>query len=162
MTISDLIRRALSRRRDLGFTLSDLINRALNHGLLSIEHAQEPLIPFTMLLDTNPDPRRRKLTLTRYVGEYLEEMLQAAQNSVAPSQNVSMYAIAWDGFITIDGRKWDAVLVEAGEAAAAEGVIMAQRYEVKETGLKRRNVAVGSPLEAASVPSRLWGSAGAA
>ena len=101
----------------------------------------------------------RQLTLHRFMVEYLEEGLQAAQDSIAPSPEISMYAVVCDGFVTIDGRKWDAILVEAGESTAAEGVIMAQRYEVKETGLiskKRRNAAVGSPLETSTVPSRLW------
>lgn len=146
--------------------LSELTNQALRHGLASIEDANGPLIPFTMLLDeTNPDPRERKLTMTRHVADYLEEALQAAQSSVVPNSGNSMYAIAWDGFVTVDGRKWDAILVEAGESSAPEGVVLAQRYEIKETGFfskKRRNVAVGSALHAGSALSRLWSGSDAA
>jgi hypothetical protein len=73
-----------------------------------------------------------------------------------------MYAIAWDGFATVEGRKWDAILVEVGEATQRNGKVYAQRYEAKEKGLfskKLRNVAVGEPLLVGAIPSRLWANA---
>lgn len=73
-------------------------------------------------------------------------------------QNASMYAIVWDGYATLEGRKWDAILVEVGESIRPTGAIYAQRYEAKEQGIfskKRRNVAVGKPQLVGSAPSRL-------
>jgi hypothetical protein len=142
--------------------LSDLIGKAIDHGLSSVEDARGPLIPFTLVLQDHPDPKQRQLTLTRHAGEYLEDCLLAAQNSITPESGGLMYSLAWDGFVTIDGRKWDAILVEAGDSFNADGVIFAQRYEAKETGFfkkKRRNVAVGDPIRVRSAPSRFISSA---
>ena len=41
-------------------------------------------------------------------------------------------------------KKWDAVLVEAGEQGGEFGVLLAQRYEKKGI-LKKRNHPVGNP-----------------
>lgn len=145
--------------------LSLLISRAAQYGIEGVEDADGPLIPFTLVLDANPDLTERTITQTRHVSEYLEEGLESARNSVKPDPNATLYAIAWDGFVTVDGRKWDAILIEAGESDSPDGVIFAQRYEPEETGLftkKRRNVAVGGPLEVRKVPSRLWSDATAA
>jgi len=139
--------------------MSAIALKALQHGLKSIEDIEGPLVPFTLVLDTNPDLANRTMTLTRHAGELLEDSLHAARDSIVPSKEKSMYAIAWDGFATIDGRKWDAVLVEAGNADEPEGVLMAQRYEAKMVGLfskRHRNVAVGDPIHVGSTPSRLW------
>jgi hypothetical protein len=145
--------------------LSAIALKALQHGLESIADIQGPLVPFTLVLDTNPDLRNRTMTLTRYAEELLEDSLHAAQNSIFRSKEESMYTIAWDGFVTIEGRKWDAILVEAGNADEPEGVLMAQRYEGKMVGLfskRRRNVAVGDPIHVGSAPSRLWNAGSAA
>ncbi|HVL08083.1 MAG TPA: hypothetical protein VM512_02850, partial [Burkholderiaceae bacterium] len=90
---------------------------------------------------------------------FLEESLQQAQGSIVPGPGIARYAIAWDGYVTVEGRKWDAILVEAGDASAPDGMLLAQRYEAKEAGFfskKRRNVGVGNPLAVGSTPSRLW------
>jgi hypothetical protein len=145
--------------------MSAIALKALQHGLESIEDIQGPLVPFTLVLDTNPDLKNRTMTLTRYAEELLEDSLHTAQNSILPSKEKSMYAIAWDGFVTLEGQKWDAILVEAGNADEPEGVLMAQRYEAKMVGLfskRRRNVAVGDPIHVGSAPSRLWNAGNAA
>lgn len=143
--------------------ISDITKQAIQHAMSSIEDASGPLTPFTMLLDeTHPDPRESKLTLARQFADYLEEALHAAQSSISPGGVHSMYAIAWDGFVTLDERKWDAILVEVGTSASPEATILAQRYEAKETGFfnkKRRNVSVGAPHEIGTVLSRLHASA---
>jgi hypothetical protein len=138
-----------------------LTDRAFEHALKSIEGAEGPLTAFTFVLDSNPDRRNRTLALTRYATEHLEQGLQQARQSIGPNPNASMYAIVWDGFATVDGRKWDAILVEVGENAP-QGALYAQCYEAKERGFfskKRRNVAVGKPLLVGAVPSRLWAQA---
>ena len=135
-----------------------LTERSIEHALRSIEGAEGPLIPFTFVLDANP-PRNRALVLTRYAVEHLEQGLQQAQQSIAPNPDLSMYAIVWDGFATVEGRKWDAILVEVGETGQPQGAIYAQCYEAKEQGFfskKLRNVAVGKPQLVGSVASRLW------
>jgi hypothetical protein len=140
--------------------LASLSQKALEHGLGSIEDNLGPLIPFTLVVDeSHPDPTERRIVLTRFAAEFLEESLQQAQGSIVPGPGIARYAIAWDGYVTVEGRKWDAILVEAGDASAPDGMLLAQRYEAKEAGFfskKRRNVGVGNPLAVGSTPSRLW------
>lgn len=138
--------------------LNDLVKRAAEHAVRSIEDASSPLVPFTMQLHPDADPRNSQLLLARHAAETLEESLQNAQDSVTPNPVASMYAIAWDGFITLEGRKWDAILIEAGESQLEDGAIFAQPYELRKKGLfgKMRNVAVGELVQAGPCKSRLW------
>ena len=139
--------------------VSAIASRALEHGLNSIEDIDGPLTPFTLVVDANPDLRNRAMALTRHAAETLEECLASAQDSILPGADKTLYAIAWDGYVMVDGRKWDAILVEAGSAEASDGILMAQRYEGTTVGLfkkRRRNVAVGAPLHVGLVASRLW------
>lgn len=48
--------------------------------------------------------------------------------------HVAMYALAWDGYVTIDGRRLDAILVESGTADTAEARVVAQPYQTREAG----------------------------
>ena len=72
--------------------LALLTKRALESALKSIESAEGPLIPFTFVLDANPDLANRTLVQTRFAAEYLDQALSRAQASIAPSPNASMYA----------------------------------------------------------------------
>ncbi|WP_162943928.1 MULTISPECIES: hypothetical protein [unclassified Rhizobium] len=126
---------------------------AIDHGFASVEDGGGPLIPFTMLVDSAGQKK-----LTRFAMDKLEDGVQAAKNSVTPTGAIAMYAIAWDGFITIEGRKWDAICVEAGEAQTEFGVLLCQRYTAEKKGLlrKTRSVRVGNPALIERLPSRLW------
>ncbi len=132
---------------------ADFFFLAIDHGFASVENGGGPLVPFTMLVD----PAGQK-KLTRFAMDKLEDGVQAAKNSVVPTGATAMYAIAWDGFITLEGRKWDAICVEAGEAQAEIGVLFCQRYTTAKKGLLRRtrSVRVGNPALIGNPPSRLW------
>jgi hypothetical protein len=102
--------------------------------------------------------------LVRHTGEHLEDCLAQARASIDPAldgmAHAAMYALAWDGYATIDGRRRDAILVEAGTADAAEASVVAQPYQTREAGRplrrSRRAAAVGEPVLAATLTSRLW------
>lgn len=135
---------------------ADFFFFALDHGFASIEDSGGPLVPFTMTMD-----REGQKQLTRYVKSTLEDSVQAAKDSITSegANTTTMYAIAWDGFITVEGQKWDAILVEAGEVASEFGVLMAQRYTVAKTGLLRRTKKaqrVGNAALVEHPASRLW------
>ena len=102
---------------------SDFFFLAIDHGFDSIEGGGGPLVPFTMVVEPSG-----KKQLTRFVTNRLEDGVEKAKSSITPSQGLSMYAIAWDGFVTLEGRKWDAILVEAGESSDEFGVLFSQRY----------------------------------
>ena len=132
---------------------ADFFFFAIDHGFASVEDGGGPLIPFTMLVD----PAGQK-KLTRFAMDKLEDGVEAAKNSVASTGAIAMYAIAWDGFITLEGRKWDAICVEAGEAQSEFGVLLCQRYTTAKKGLLRRtrSVRVGNPAVIETPRSRLW------
>jgi hypothetical protein len=91
-------------------------------------------------------------SLARFVGD-LEDGQRQARDAVNSTPNASMGAVAWDGYVTIDGERTDAVLVEASAAGAEASIILAQRY-AQAGRLRKRfervgnaaRVGAGSPL----------------
>ena len=129
--------------------MNDLMFAALDHAVASIEESG-PLVPFTMTLTKVGEKK-----LTRFALDLLEQGLEAARTHVRLEKvNIQAYAIAWDGFVTIDGKKWDCVLVEAGEQSNDQGVLLAQRYE-KRGFFRKKNIPVGNPALIEHPVSRL-------
>jgi len=130
--------------------MNDLMFMALDHAIESIKDLS-PLIPFVITLNTIGEKN-----LHRFVHEMMEESVAAAKEHINNSKNeLNAYAIAWDGFLTVDGQKWDAVLIEAGEAKSEKGALLAQRYEKK--GLfKKVNKPVGNPALIEEPTSRVF------
>jgi hypothetical protein len=117
---------------------ADLVFFALDHGVDSVRAGGGPLTPFVVV---EQDGKRE---LHRIVTERLEEGPRRAKEAVAglPS-SATAYAVAYDGYITLEGTRFDAVLVEASERGRPAGVRMAQRYAPKK--LFRRFKTVGNP-----------------
>jgi len=106
---------------------ADLVFLALDHGVESVRDGDGPLIPFVI---TEQDGKRE---LHRYAAEMLEDCERQARDAVASlPASVTAYAFAYDGFITVQGTKFDAILVEASERGRPAGVQMAQRYIPKD------------------------------
>lgn len=114
----------------------------LDHAIDSVEVSGGPLIPF--LFERVGD----RLNLHRFVAERLEdgvaEVEQRLEAVVAGDNGdrtpevdagVDGACGVWDGYITVEGRRTDAVLVRAVDRTGAE-VVLAQRYEVR--GLLRK------------------------
>jgi hypothetical protein len=103
--------------------LMALIFKALDHGINSIEDGSGPLIPFVLT----------ETTLDRFAAELLEVGLQEARNYVSKfDESVCEYAIAYDGFVTVENTKYDAIFVEAAERGNPSGFVYAQRYKPKK------------------------------
>ncbi len=106
--------------------LMDVIFLALDHGIDSVRASGGPLIPFTITEGS-------KRELNRFATEQLEEAVAKARAFVEEaSSEVIFYAVSHDGFITVEGRKFDSILVEGGERGAPKALIFAQRYEPKK------------------------------
>jgi hypothetical protein len=137
-----------------------LLSRALDDGLGRLRHSSEPIWPYLMIYDdSNPDPRMRSLEVRRFVGDDLGASVAQAHESVIAQPGWAMYAIGWDGYATVEGRKWDALLIEIGHRDRPEARVMAQRYELTTVGRFRRsheNVPVGEPILARTQTSKLW------
>ena len=119
---------------DAGFSYSpseellDLVSMALDHGFGSISDGKSgPLIPF-VLFETADGSRQ----LNRFVADDLQQSVQRALEHVEQlDHQVVRYAVAYDGYVTMSGTKWDAILVQAGERGHQTGVAVGQRYQRK-------------------------------
>jgi hypothetical protein len=134
---------------------ADLFFLAIDHGFGSIEDGSGPLIPFVL---THSFEGKRDLR--RFVTEELSDGVKQAQKFVEQNRaSIRMYAIASDGYITVEGKKWDAILVEAGDSASPIGVVFCQRYQATKKGLFRKAKCerVGNPALISHPPSRLVG-----
>ena len=132
---------------------SDFFFLAIDHGFESIQDGSGPLIPFTLTLD-----REGKRSLTRFAADRLEKGVELAKKSIDDQrQHLKMYAIAWDGYITVDGQKWDGILVEAGEEGKETGLLFCQRYvrKGKSWFTRGKNERFGNPALIGHPQSRL-------
>jgi hypothetical protein len=100
--------------------LIDLVFAALDHGVESVKDGG-PLIPFVV---TDSAEGR---DLTRFAAETLEEGQEQARRH-ASSSGADRVAVAYDGYLTVEGARSDAVFVEAQERGTASSVLFAQRY----------------------------------
>ena len=108
-----------------GERLMELVFLALDHGVDSVRNSG-PLIPFLL---TEGD----KKDLQRFVTERLEEGVARAQEAASSlDADTQAYAIAHDGYITVEGARYDAILVEAAERGSPTGFLFAQRYKPKK------------------------------
>lgn len=129
--------------------LEELLFTVIDHAVDSIKSSGGPLIPFSITED-----HAGERTLARYAAERLEEGVVLGQNSIKESKDrISRYAMAWDGRVTFEGRKWDAVIVEAGDKIGPSGLLVWQRYRPRRIlkGIKP----VGNPAHFDSPPSRI-------
>lgn len=102
---------------------TDLLFKALDHGVDSVRASGGPLIPFVMYDDGTG------LRLERLMTERLEEGVVRGRELVrALPVSAACYVVVYDGYITIGGVKCDAILAEGAERGQPRGVQMAQRY----------------------------------
>jgi hypothetical protein len=109
---------------------------ALDHATGSVVDSGGPLIPFVL---TEVGGQRK---LDRFAADRYEESVQIARVHLLgqAARGLDAAVVAWDGYLTVEGRRTDAVFVEASAAGEPESVVLAQRYEKR--GLLRRKVAV--------------------
>lgn len=93
----------------------------LDHAADSVLAGAGPLVPFSVV---EVDGERQ---LNRFLGD-LEEGQQQAREHVATTPGASKAAVAWDGYLTVEGQRTDAVFVEASEVGESHSVLLAQRY----------------------------------
>lgn len=118
----------------------DLAFLALDHGIDSITPPSGgPLIPFVMIEDAVGNRR-----LARFMASTLEDSLDQARRTAATESDAARVAIAFDGYITLEGRRTDAIYVELHARNAPTGFMFVQRYETK--GMLRKKLdRIGAP-----------------
>lgn len=108
--------------------LLDLILFALNHGIESIKDGAK-LIPFS-IVEYN---KERKLD--RFITETLKEGKKKAEEHIKKLKFSKFYAVVvYEGFVTMNGKKYDAVLAKGYSDDGQKGYLFAQRYKLKNTG----------------------------
>jgi hypothetical protein len=124
--------------------LMELVLLALDHAIDSVSEGG-PLIPFLFI--ERSDGRE----LQRFASDTIEESQAAMREAVAKLDSGAIaYAMAYDGHMTFEGKKWDAILSEAAERCAPSRVCFVQRYQPKK-GLFGRFKTMGN---VALIPDR--------
>jgi hypothetical protein len=101
----------------------DFMFTGLDHGINSIKDGSGPLIPFVM---TSLNGEKK---LSRFVADSYEDSMMNASEHIMHLNPVPDYALlAYDGFITMEGKKYDAIIVQAYDKTLDEGFVFAQRY----------------------------------
>lgn len=107
--------------------LMELVFKGLDHGIYSIKDGDGPLIPFVMT-KTNEE-----IAMQRFMAETLEECVaQAKKYLIELTEKPDIAIMAYDGMITIEGTKFDAIMVDGYEKNDNKGYCFAQRYKPKK------------------------------
>lgn len=106
--------------RDDAADVPELGLLALEHALRSVVPDGGPLVPFALL--ETADGR----SLTRFAGDLVQGQ-EHARHHVRAAAGVTCAAIAWDGYLTVEGVRSDAVFVEVS-APGQPSIVMAHRY----------------------------------
>jgi hypothetical protein len=123
---------------DASEQLLDLILLGLEHGTGSIESGGA-LVPF-LLMESGAGGR----SLKRFLADKLERSLAEARTHLAGLTDVERVALAYDGYVTIEDQRTDAILVEAQDAGRRNCLVFAQRY--RPGGRLRKLSAIGKPV----------------
>lgn len=106
---------------DLDSESQDLSWSVLDHAVESLADG-EPLIPFAVVLQ-GPEQR-----LHRFVADTLEEGIAHGRAFLAQLPEGEVAAFAFDGYLTRDGERTDAVYVEVHRRGQPSSGCLAQRY----------------------------------
>lgn len=131
--------------------LNDLMFKALDHAVFSIEDNGETLIPFSLTEDA-----AGQRTLTRYVADRIEIGVEEGKKKIeAAKESMERYAFAYDGFLTVGANRWEGLFVEAGDKVAVAGILLCQRYKRKKGWSKKGIEPIGNPALVSNPPSRI-------
>lgn len=124
--------------------LMDVMFAALDHAVGSIAHAGGPMTPFVLCAEGD------RAELHRFVAATVEEGLERAREFVQSlGPEISQVALAYDGYVTIDDVRSDAVMIEVQAAGTPTSDVFAQRYEIAGGSLSEignaKHVAIEQP-----------------
>jgi hypothetical protein len=123
--------------------LLDIVDAALDHGIRSVDGGGT-LIPF-VIHEEGGD-----WTLHRFVAVTLEEGVDRAREFAWHSgPTTTRIALTYDGYLTVDGVRRDAIFVQVQAAGTTTSDLFAQQYEhrdgtVVEVG-NAKHVAIAEP-----------------
>lgn len=120
--------------------LEPLVFAALDHAIDSLRHAGGPLTPFVMRAEG------KRVELHRFAAETLEagqEHAREFMRDVPPA--TTAVALAYDGYLTVDGVRRDALFVAVQAAGTSRSDLYAQQYEIRGPSI----AAIGNPKHVA-------------
>lgn len=107
--------------------LLDLMFFGLDHGIESVKASRTgPLVPF-VVTETNGEKK-----LTRLVTEKLEDGVKEGIKALGNDRTSDYGIIVYDGYMTVDGQKYDAVIVKGFDRKDTIGYLIGQRYQLKK------------------------------
>lgn len=110
----------------------DLLFFALDRGVSTIRDGL-PLYAFVLTLE------KGEISLNKFVVDDYGRSLSKARRFILQLQDESVYALAFSGYVTVNGKKNSVVIVEG-----PEGVIIAQQYVLKSKSSRFRKI--GNPI----------------
>lgn len=109
---------------EISANLYEHAQKAFEFGLQAL-NASDALVPFGMVW------RDGEIVVDRYMNGAYDDSIEAAMRAVNQADDdVSAYAIVWNGYVKDDGEKIPAVVIEAGERKSGSCLQLAQPYEL--------------------------------
>ena len=106
--------------------LVELMFKGLDHGISSIEDSEGLLIAFSLFQQDG------EIKIVRFVTEQVQEGPIQAQKYLEKMEEKPEFAIiAYEGIVTIENEKFDAVIVEGFDKNDTDGYVLAQRFKRK-------------------------------
>ncbi|MEQ8879515.1 MAG: hypothetical protein RLQ12_07790 [Cyclobacteriaceae bacterium] len=118
--------------------LVDLMLEGIDHGVESIKGGNGPLIPFS-ITETNGEKK-----IIRFVTERLEEGLEKGKESIKNNLESELAVLVYDGYLTTDNIKYDAILVIGFDRTDNVAYLIGQKYKPKK--FLSRLKPIGNPL----------------
>lgn len=118
----------------------------LHLALVALDHAVDavrgggPLVPFVLV------EAEGGRDLARFVTGTLDGSVDEARRYLLGRSDALRAALAYDGYFTLDGTRYDAVFVEAQEAGRASSIVLCQRYRPRRR--RRPFQTIGPPGDA--------------
>ena len=125
---------AFTAAMDIDKDLQELVAAAIERGFEEYGNGKHDLVPFAMTEDEDGSVGSHT-----FVSDTLDEAIHLARNHVRRHAGaISRYAIVTTGFVSINGKRRNAMLVEAGEVGGDVVITAAQPF--KRKGLIRKSV----------------------
>jgi hypothetical protein len=123
---------------DLSESTTDLLFAALDYAMENAALAPQGFVPFALL------QRSDTRGLSRFVSDGdLTDSVRAGRAALATvPAGTTAVALAWDGYLTMDGNRSEAVFVEAHELGMPKSVLLGQRYARSDATVQP----VGNPI----------------
>lgn len=117
----------------------DLANKTLAAAIDSLMTMGSPFLPI-VFVEKNGQRELRRVAAGR-----AEDAAGAARQMAATEPDADATAFAVDGIISLDGARYDALVVEAWNFSTSRGARIGLRYELKGL-LRKKPSLIGSPL----------------